>query len=126
MKIIEMAVIGGGSVVGWLLVSWFFDSRKAESAESDAVAPTPSAPRDPDELTLSELGQQWHSILGVSAKAEAMEIEAAYQAAISECDRIRFDAGSSASALQMANSRRKRISSAYEFIRSVRRNQGYE
>jgi DnaJ-class molecular chaperone len=71
-------------------------------------------------ISVAELGNTWHVILGVPAEATAVEIEAAYHARLAEYDRIRFAPDETALSKQTAEAARARLTEAYEFIRQAR------
>jgi len=112
-------------------------SLPSPGADRDQVATPPditSPPRGPTpvpaafadsvrnrrSLSLAEISARWSGILRVSENASAQEIEAAYHAAITECDRIRFSPNESPAAKSDAETRRAQITQAFEFIRPLR------
>jgi hypothetical protein len=118
MSGLEISIIAAAGLAGWFLVSWLFTLAKPKD-KPGLAAPTP-APASVRGPTLADLGAQWHGILGVSEDSSIELIEARYDEALRECDRVRLSGLSSAGEVARAESRREALVAAYEFIRSAR------
>lgn len=123
MSVIDLVIAVGAGIVGFGIIWGLFSLVRAQKAPpveiytSDPRPTTESRAR----LSVEELGRSWQTILGVPLEAGLPEIEAAYHARLAECDRVRFSSGASAAEKQDAETRRTRVSDAYEFIRRAKR-----
>jgi hypothetical protein len=110
------------AVVGFALVSWLLALVRQQKAPPVAIASaTSAAPPSRGRLSLAALGEEWHRLLGVGREATPEEIEAAYQARLAECERVRCDADAGGAEKEAALRRRADLQDAYEFIRPQRR-----
>jgi hypothetical protein len=113
-----------GALAGWALVSLVGhlvrqQRRPPVDLYGGLPATADTGPRDT--LSVGEISDSWHQILGVPESASAKEIEDAYHLRIAECDRIRFSPSESSEQQKAAATRRLRVNQAYEFIRPLRR-----
>ena len=123
MNLTDWGVVGGFGLLGWAVVSWLIKVVRQQRAPSVVLGhekkdATPEAMRSLP--SLSELGNTWHKILGVSADATTLEIENAYHKCLGECDRIRFSPTEAESDRRNAEQRRLQVNEAFEFIRRLK------
>jgi hypothetical protein len=122
MSATEWVVVVGGALVGFGVVSWILtviEQQKRPPVSMDTQSNPMRLPAAPESRP-ADVRDTWHTTLGVSADATAVEIENAYHSRIAECDRVRFDTTASVSDRQSAEARRAEVSSAFEFIRPLK------
>ena len=120
----DWVVLIACGLIGWGLVSWLMAVIRPEGTPEKDPARTPwrlidSGQPDTSE-TSSDIESAWPAILQLDKNATAEEIEKAYHALLTECDKVRFSSWCSAQERQEAETRRTRICAAYEFIRPQR------
>jgi hypothetical protein len=123
MNGLDWAIAAGGALLGFGIVWWLVNvvrQQKAPPIELHQAAPL--VPREGSRalLSVADLGNNWHTILGVPVDASSAQIEDAYHARIAECDRIRFGQSESLADKQGAESRRAQVNDAFEFIRPLK------
>jgi hypothetical protein len=142
MSTFNTLVAAGAGVVGWLVVSYLLDRAKKNRPDDELSPPPPAratqtpvtrpsvpaalpvpvkdAPGAAGPVSLDEIGQSWHTILGVSVEARAGEIERAYYDKLTDLDRARFAADATPETRQRVESQKALLTQAYEFIRPLR------
>jgi hypothetical protein len=119
MSVSDLLIATGCGLAGFGVVWWLFSVVRQQ--KTPPIPMDPGAARiEPRRISVAELGNTWHVILGVPAEATAVEIEAAYHARLAEYDRIRFAPDETALSKQTAEAARARLTEAYEFIRQAR------
>ena len=89
MSVSDLLIASGCGLAGFGVVWWLFSVVRQQ--KTPPIPMDPGAARiEPRHISVAELGNTWHVILGVPAEATAVEIEAAYHARLAEYDRIRF------------------------------------
>lgn len=122
MNAFDIAVVAAAAATGWFIVSWLFTLGKGRRTDAASPSNTEGARNATDgALSIAQLAHEWHGILGVSEEASIEVIEARFHEAIAECDRTRASGMSSREEIAAAESRRRAVIAAYEFIRSSRR-----
>ncbi|TLY75955.1 MAG: hypothetical protein E6K43_03880 [Gammaproteobacteria bacterium] len=122
MTATDWIVVGAGGLVGWGLVSWLITvirQQKAPPVEMHQGTPPPASGRAL--LSVAELGNSWHAILGVAADASWAEIDTAYHERLAECERTQLSSTGTASDKQRADFRRAQVNEAFEFIRPLKK-----
>jgi len=121
MTATDWAVVGVGGLVGWGLVSWLITVIRQQKAPPVEMHPGTLSPETGRvSLSVTELGNSWHAILGVAADASWVEIDAAYHERLAECDRAQLSSTGTASDKQRAEFRRAQVNEAFEFIRPLK------
>jgi hypothetical protein len=123
MDMTDWIVVVVGGLAGWGLVSLLAHlvrQQRRPPVDMYGGLPRQADPVARDTLSVAEIGNTWHRILGVPENASAKEIDEAYHLMIAECDRIRFSPTEPPEAQQLAALKRTRVNQAYEFIRPLR------
>lgn len=123
MNLLEIGVLIGCAVIGWLVVSWVINLVRQQRSPPVAIAAdarAPAAVSSSRGLSVAELAHSWPVILKVRDDAGLEEIESAYHERLAECDRVRFAPESAGAERQQAEQRRASIEDAYNFIRSIK------
>jgi hypothetical protein len=123
MSLTDLAVVVLAGIVGFGIVSWVINVFRQQRAPPVEISSDPHAAPEAARPTpsLAELGRTWHRTLGVPENADREEIEAAYRALATECDRVSSSAEAPAGERQRAAERRAQVNEAFEFIRTLRR-----
>jgi hypothetical protein len=121
MSVIDWAIVVVAALVGWGIVSGIVTVVRQQRSPPYQPEPPPATAGPPASgLSVAEMGERWNEILGTSQDASPAEIEAAFQAGIAACDRIRDSAEATTAEHSAAETRRVQIGAAYEFIRPLR------
>lgn len=117
MRPIDIAIVAVCAAAGWAIVSWLFNVVRQQKAPPVPMEHTRSSRMGSEDMSLAELGRQWHLILGVSPGAEAAAVEHAYRERLAECAQLGLATSATAEQKSEAEKRRRRITQAFEFIR---------
>jgi hypothetical protein len=126
LSIVDVGILVAGALLGWLAVSFVItvvrQQREPPVVLQGGSTRSPAEEAGTRRVSLRQLAETWHTVLGVQSDASLEQIEAAYHQRIAECER----AGASQPTAGVgkeegAEQQRFLIEEAYGFIRTSRR-----